>query len=181
MATLGRIARGEVAPLRELFQVHGPRLLGLVLGILKNRAEAEEVIQEVFLEVWKRAGEYDSRRGAIGGWLVVLARTRAIDRLRSRSSAERALQAHPSDPLLRTSEEPSPLQAAEAQQERDVVREVLAQLPEAQRVAIQLSYFEGLSQREIAESRGEPLGTVKTRIRLALEKLHALLEGKGLS
>ena len=178
---LTRIARGESAALKELYDAYASRLMALMAGILQSRAEAEEVLQEIFLEVWKRADLYDPRRGGVTGWLVMQARTRAIDRVRARSTAERALQLHPTDPLARSSEEPSPLQTAERQQERNVVLSVLVELPDAQKMAIQLAYFEGLSQREIAERLNEPLGTIKTRMRLALEKLHGLLAGRGLS
>ena len=151
--------------------------MAIALRVLKDRTEAEDVVQETFLEIWKRAAEFDANRGGADAWIVTIARSRAIDRLRSRDSAARAATASATPaPLPRAA---PPLELAEERQNRERIAAALATLPSEQRAAIELAYFEGLTQREISERTGDPLGTVKTRVRLAIEKLAAILEGGG--
>jgi len=131
------------------------------------------VVQETFIQVWRQAASYDSRRGGAMAWIATIARSRAIDRLRARAAAGRAeAVVHEPDPPS----VPAPLEIAEQRQLRERVQGALAELPEEQRSVLELAYFQGLSQSEIAGRLGHPLGTVKTRVRLGLAKLASLLE-----
>lgn len=173
---LERLARGEHDALRLLYEGHGAQVLAVTLRVLRRRAEAEEVVQETFLEAWKRAGEYDPKRAPVHGWLLTIARTRAIDRLRSRETAQRTADAQAAEPSDPGRGGPAPLELVEARQDRQRLQAALATLPAEQRAALDLAYFEGLTHREIAERTATPLGTVKTRILLGMKKLAALLE-----
>ena len=168
---LRAVARGDESAFARVYDRYSPILLGLMLRILRSRAEAEDVLQEVFLQVWQRAHSFDPARGRAFTWLVTLARSRAIDRLRSVGSRERAARASAEDEPPES--EPSEwADAAAVRAERaEAVREALAELPEEQRQVLLLAYLEGMSQSEIAAAKNQPLGTVKTRTRSALRKL----------
>ena len=170
---LARLARGDARALKSLFDAHAPQALAVALRILRSPAEAEEVVQETFIEVWRRGREYDPQRGGPLGWILTIARTRSIDRLRARDSSARTeaqMASQPPPPRA-----PSALELAERRQERERVRGALDSLPVEQRAALELAYFDGLTHREIAERTQTPLGTVKTRLRLAVEKMAAHL------
>jgi RNA polymerase sigma-70 factor, ECF subfamily len=149
--------------------------MGVALRVLRERSEAEEVLQDTFLEVWRRAREYSPARGTVEAWLLTIARTRAIDRLRSRSARGRMVEAKSAEPPEAGPKLPDVLSAAAEDAQR--VQAALLGLPVEQRMALELAYWEGLSQTEIAERTGQPLGTVKTRVRLALLKLAGKLNG----
>ncbi|MHB1843615.1 MAG: sigma-70 family RNA polymerase sigma factor [Deltaproteobacteria bacterium] len=168
-----RIAAGEAEALREVYDRHAGRVLALSLRVLRERGEAEEIVQETFLELWRRAKQFDSGRGSLGALLATIARSRAIDRLRSRGSRQNVER----DSFTAPSAPTAPDESASQGEERRRVGAALGTLPVEQRQAIELAYFEGLTQREIADRTGDPLGTVKTRVRLAMEKLTALLAG----
>lgn len=170
---VARAARADASALRGLFERHAGRALAVALRILRSRAEAEEVVQETFLEIWRRAREYDAARGGVTGWILTICRTRAIDRVRARASATRVAGAAAAEPEAPAAA--SPLEEIEQRQERERVQAALTTLPVEQRKVIELAYFEGLSQTQIAERTGDALGTVKTRVRLAIDKLAALL------
>src|SRR5262249_30473398 len=159
---LDAIGRGDGGALRVLYDRCAGRVLAIALRVLGSRGDAEEIVQEVFIQVWNRAGDYDPERGGALAWVVTMARSRAIDRLRSRGAQARAAAALDPDPLT----PPPPSELAEERQLRERVGAALATLPVEQRRAIELAYFEGLSQSEIAGVTGDPLGTVKTRVRL---------------
>ena len=165
------VARGDEPAFARVYDRYGPILLGLLLRILRSRPEAEDVLQEVFLQVWQRAHSFDPARGRAFTWLVTLARSRAIDRLRSVDSRERAARASAEEaPPPAASGEWADTAALRAER-ADAVREALAELPEEQRQVLLLAYLEGMSQSEIAAAKNQPLGTVKTRTRSALRKL----------
>ena len=169
---LDRIARGDERSFASLYDLYSPILFGLLLRILHSRAEAEDVLQEVFLQVWQRASNFDATRGRAFTWLVTLARSRAIDRLRSLDSRVRVANAvarEASESVSDAAEDASRSEQGEA------LRRALAALPEEQRRALLLAYFEGLTQSEIAAHLREPLGTVKTRMRIGMMKLRELL------
>jgi RNA polymerase sigma-70 factor (ECF subfamily) len=170
-----RVAGGDASALKALYDRYAGRAKSVALRVLGSSSEAEEIVQETFVEVWKRASQYDLGRGSVRAWIVTMARSRSIDRLRSRQVGERSVAglAREDRPLAA----PSPLEDVEHRVERERVLRALAELPEAQRRVIELAYYEGKTQREISESTGEPLGTVKTRVRLAMEKLAGLLGG----
>ena len=169
-----RAARGEEAALAGLYDGTVAVVHGLVLRILRDPALAEEVTGDVYLQVWHQAVRYDPTRGAPLSWLLTVARSRAIDRLRSaRAEAERAAPLR--DALDVASEDAGPEESSSLQERRRLVRAALATLAPEQRAALELAYFGGLSHSEIARRLGEPLGTVKTRIRLAMTKVRQLL------
>jgi RNA polymerase sigma-70 factor, ECF subfamily len=171
---VSRAARGDRLALRRLYDLYSPAAMAIALRMLKNRPVAEEIVQDTFVEVWRRAREYDASRGTVSAWIATIARTRALDRLRAEgrlSAAKEKAAAEPEAPSV------APLELAVERQNRELVNAALATLPAEQRAAIELAYFDGLTQREIAEKLGQPLGTVKTRVRLAMEKLAVALCG----
>ena len=172
------VARGDEHAYASLYDRYASILLGLLIRILHSRAEAEDVLQEVFLQVWQRAANFDETRGRAFTWLVTLARSRAIDRLRSLASRDRV--AEESAREVPTEEASDAVADAMRAEQSEIVSRALAELPEEQRRAISLAYFDGLTQTEIADRTGEPLGTVKTRTRAGLKKLRDLLDRTGL-
>jgi RNA polymerase sigma-70 factor, ECF subfamily len=169
---LRAVARGDESAFARVYDRYSAILLGLMLRILRSRAEAEDVLQEVFLQVWQRAHSFDPERGRAFTWLVTLARSRAIDRLRSTGSRERAARASAEDaPPRETASGEWADNAAIRAERAEAVRAALAELPEEQRQVLMLAYLEGMSQSEIAAAKNQPLGTVKTRTRSALRKL----------
>jgi RNA polymerase sigma-70 factor (ECF subfamily) len=172
-ALLSLAASADIRALRALYDRHASRILGLSLRILGDRREAEDVVQETFLEIWKRAREYDENRGSVLSWTLTMARNRAIDRLRSRHAAERAAFSSGADAGPQATLWPN--EAAQQKEDVERVGIALASLPSEQRFVIELAYFQGLTHLEIAERTGAPVGTVKTRVRLAMAKLATLL------
>ena len=175
VSLLHAIARCDEAALSSLYDRYRLILFGLLLRILSSREEAEDILQEVFVQVWRRAADFDELRGRPFTWLVTLARSRAIDRLRLLRARERLATAASHDAPEEASD--AALDAFHAEQ-KQIVNEALLQLPEEQRRALVLAYFEGLTQSEIAARLGSPLGTVKTRMRSGMIKLRELLRGK---
>jgi RNA polymerase sigma-70 factor (ECF subfamily) len=176
---IGWIAQGRAEALSELYGRYGRLVFSLALSSVGDQATAEEITQDVFLRVWQRAGQYRADRGKVSTWLSGMTRHRAIDQLRRRSSrperhsmawAETSAEA---EPFTSDVEEIVALTI-----ERKRVRAAVAQLPENQRQVLALAYFQGLSQSQIAEVLDLPLGTVKTRVRLAMQKLRRILQGE---
>jgi RNA polymerase sigma-70 factor (ECF subfamily) len=169
---LHAVARSDEAALAALYDRYRLILFGLLVRILNSREEAEDVLQEVFLQVWRRAGDFDEERGRPFTWLVTLARSRAIDRLRVLASRQRLAD---SAALEVTGEASDAVADTLHAEQREIVARALATLPEEQRRTLKLAYFEGLTQSEIATQLGTPLGTVKTRMRTGMMKLRELL------
>jgi|SRR5436309_2106540 len=174
MATSGaELVRQMAAGDREAFALfydrYAPVVFPLILRIVRERADASDVLQEVFWEAWRTADAYDPTRGSPEAWMVTRARTRAIDRIRSTRRRSEMFVAPLDEAIAATLEQPAP-DAAERAENRGTIRSALDRLPGAQREVIELAYA-GLTQTEIAERLKQPLGTVKTRIRLALERL----------
>jgi RNA polymerase sigma-70 factor, ECF subfamily len=176
VALLKAIAARNEAALAELYDRYRAILFGLLMRILNNREEAEDVLQEVFLQVWRKATDFDENRGRPFTWLVTLARSRGIDRLRTLASRERVAEAGAKE----VSEEVSDAATdAFKSEQRGLVTKALSQLPDEQKRPLMLAYFDGLTQSEIAARLGAPLGTVKTRMRTGLMNLRELLAGQG--
>ena len=180
MATAGadlirQMAAGDRQAFAAFYDRHAPVVFPLILRIVRQRADATDVLQEVFWEAWRDAGNYDASRGSPEAWMITRARTRAIDRARAtrrRSETfvaplDEAVAAAPADPAG---------DAAERASDRGTVRSALQRLPDAQREVIELAYYAGLTQSEIADKIKQPLGTVKTRIRLGLERLRDVVK-----
>jgi RNA polymerase sigma-70 factor, ECF subfamily len=174
--TLRAVAAGDEQALAALYDRYRLILFGLILRILHSQPEAEDVLQEVFLQVWRRAADFDETRGRPFTWLVTLARSRAIDRLRSTSARART-----ADEAARAVPESISDAASDAvkSEQGEIVRRALSELPDEQRRPLLLAYFEGLTQTEIAERTGTPLGTIKTRMRSGMMKLRELLSGRA--
>ena len=173
---LKAIAARDEAALAQLYDRYDRILFGLLMRILNNREEAEDVLQEVFLQVWRKAADFDESRGRPFTWLVTLARSRGIDRLRTLASRERVAEAGARE----VSEEISDAATdAFKSEQRGLVSDALAKLPDEQKRLIMLAYFDGLTQTEIATRLGAPLGTVKTRMRTGMIRLRELLAGQG--
>jgi len=168
-------ARGDQSALAQLYDRYRLILFGLVMRILHDRAEAEDVLQEAFLQVWRRANDFDEARGRAFTWLVTIARSRALDRLRAAGSRGRL--AHEAAQLPREDVGDAATDALRSEEGR-AVRQALADLPDEQRRPLLLAYFEGLTQAEIAARLGDPLGTVKTRMRAGMIKLRAILRAR---
>ncbi len=171
-----RVAAGDVAALRALYDEHAARAIAIAMRILRNVEEAEDVVQDTFLEVWRRSAQFDDARGTAVAWIVTIARSRAIDRLRATQTAGRALDGVVANEDVMRTALPSPVDRMEERREGTRVATALAALPALQRETIELAYFEGLSQSEIAAKTGTPLGTVKMRVKLAMSKLAGLLK-----
>ena len=179
-ALIARIAAGDRDAFSRFYDLAAPMAFGLIRRVLRDPEAAAEVLQEVFWQVWQEAPQYDPKRGSPEAWLVMRAKTRAIDRLRSMRRRDRTFVA-PLDESIARAEDGQAENPAVVAEDRGLVQAALAQLPEAQRRVIELAFFEGLTQSEIATRLGEPLGTVKTRARLGLERLREALRGERLS
>lgn len=182
------MAEGDADALAVLYDRHGTAVFSLCLRMLRDAEEAEELLEDVFWQIWRRADQFDPTRGSALAYLLTLSRSRAIDRLRARERRSR-LRSEVPDPLLGESLlgastlSSSPLQDALAVERRARVQVALAALPAPQREAVELSFLEGLSHPEISTRLGEPLGTIKTRIRSGLLRMRDALrdaaEGRG--
>ncbi len=172
-ALIALTAQGDQSAFSRLYDQSSPQIYGLVLRILGQPAMAEDVTLEVYTQVWKHAHSYDRQRGTPMAWLITLARTRAIDRLRA-TRAERASVSLDEAAWI-PNDDASPEERSSARQREEIVQTALAQLSAEQRDALLLGYFGGYSQSEIAARLNLPLGTVKTRMRLGLMKLRDLL------
>ena len=166
-----------------LYDRHASMVMGLALSIVRDRTDAETVVLDTFTQAWRDAGRYDAGRGSVASWLLVLGRSRALDLLRSAGRRARltpvSVDDAPAAALVAEDAPSDPAQAVEAHERQQHVAAALGELPQAQRQAIELAFFEGLSHSEVAERLGEPLGTVKTRIRLGMTKLRQLLRHFG--
>ncbi len=171
---MAAIADGNEAALRHVYDETRGRLLGLAQRLLGERSAAEEVLVDVYAQVWRSARSYDPARGAVELWLLTITRSRAIDRLRSNGTRRNRLTLIEEIDEL-TSERPSPMQQSESRESSSRVRVALQELPLEQRVAIEAAFFGGLSHSEVARALDSPLGTVKSRIRAGLITLRRTL------
>ena len=170
-ALIRRMVDADETALGALYDRWVRSLYSLVLHLLRDPDEAEDVVEETFWQAWRKADSYEPSKGAVSTWLLTIGRRKALDRLRARKrnredplEDERGFSDLPST-------SPDPGSEAEGSELREHIRTALRELPQEQREVLELGYFSGLSQAEIAEKTGQPLGTVKTRMRLAMQKL----------
>lgn len=178
---LARVVKGDQQAFSQLYDRSSTLLFTLAVRILGNREEAAELLQDVYLEVWRKVSRYDVGRGTPVAWLITLTKSRAIDRLRARASrGYRATGARVEDTAVQVADPgPSPLETQTEEELRSAVGAAVAGLPQSQQQAIELAYYEGLSHTEIATRLNQPLGTVKTRIKLGMSKLRESLQQWG--
>jgi RNA polymerase sigma-70 factor (ECF subfamily) len=169
-----RVSEGDEAALAALYDRWAQAVYSVVAHLLRDADGAEDVVEETFWQVWQRASSYDASRGTVRTWILTIGRSRALDRLRSRKSNREDVT---TDLRLVRDPRSDPSQMAEGAERRQLVYSALSELPEEQRLALELAYFRGLSQSEVATVLGEPLGTIKTRMRLGMQKLRDKLVG----
>lgn len=167
------LQRGDEGALATLYDRYGRAVYHLALRVTGDAATAEEISLDTFLQVWRQAQRFDSQHGTIASWIFSIARSRAIDRVRAATAVKRKL----SNEMVIAAPEQRPDELAELAQKQRLVRQALESLNAPQRRALELAYYEGLSHAQIAERLGEPLGTIKTRIRQAMTVLRKMLEG----
>ncbi len=175
-AIIRLIARQNSEALGVLYDRYGRLVYSVALNVIGNTETAEEIVQDVFTRVWEKAQTYDIDLARVSTWLISITRNRAIDELRkNRSRPEQDNVAWAEAFEIKDPRDPGPEALAETRQRQQSVREAIAALPPDQRQALALAYFKGYSQSEIAAELGEPLGTIKTRIRLGMQKLRQVL------
>ena len=174
---LERMTRGEPDALAELYDRYARSIYSLAVRIVRDQADAEDIVQEVFSQAWRQAARYDAARGNVAAWLLTLARSRAIDRLRGRRARPWEVS-EGSSPLTLPDAGLGPDVLAASAEQVGLVRTALQSLPLMERVALELAYFEGHTHTEIATRLELPLGTVKTRIRQGLLRLRAAMAGE---
>ena len=170
-----RIRTGDTDALGELYDQYASMALGTAIRVVGDREEAEDVVHDAFVAVWRKIDRFDAGRGSLRAWLMTVVRNRAIDRIRSRRPGINLEDADERS-LLRTGPNPT-WEAALRQASAGEVRSALAELPDEQRRAVELAYFEGYTYREVADLTGVPPGTANGRLRLALGKLREALAG----
>lgn len=172
--SIGAIANGDRDAFEQLYRATSAKLFGVCLRVLPDRAEAEDVLQEVYTTIWRKAAQFDASRASAITWLAMIARNRAIDRLRALPSAAR----HAPIEIAETLADPgnSPVQEAEAATDRDRLGECMEQLDNRRRSLIRTAFFDGATYEELAARVGSPLGSVKSWIRRGLLQLRACLE-----
>lgn len=171
------VAQGSSEALGRLYDRYGATVYALARRIVSRLEDAEEVVQDVFAQVWRQAHQYRTDRASVAGWIVMLARTRAIDRLRARRARpdeDRGVEPASAAPMA--SVQPTPEQSALTSDAAARVRQALSRLPDKERDLIELAYYGGLTHTEIAGKTGLPLGTVKTRIRSGMDALRGALQ-----
>ena len=176
-ALVRRMAAGDDQALGTLYDRWNAVVHGVVARVLRQPDDIEDIVEETFWQAWRQASRFEPARGAVQTWLLTIARSRALDRLRAlRRRRESPLEGDDGEVVVQQVAASDPGLDAEDAERRRIVTEALSQLPAEQREALELGYYGGLSQSEIAERTGQPLGTVKTRMRLALQKLRSQLQ-----
>lgn len=180
LEVVARLIAGDERALGALYDRYGALAFSLASAIVHDSADAEEVVAETFSQIWRTAASFDATRGSVVAWVSTIARTRSLDLIRSQKRRAKildeaaAMSDDTTSPGL-SSGAPSPDRGVEVSEAQQLVRRSLADLPAPQRLVLELAYFGGLSQSEIADRLSEPLGTVKTRMRSGMEKLRQAL------
>lgn len=171
-----RVVAGDETAFASFYRRFGAGLFSMIYQILQDQKESEDVMQEAFVQMWKKASTYDAARSGLFTWAVMISRNKAIDRLRARQRRSRAVEAAAAEFAVVPPEAVEQADRALGQsEERDRIRSAMTTLPVAQREAIDLAFFSGLTQAEISDKLGAPLGTVKARIRRGLLALREAL------
>ena len=174
------VKQGEETALATLLHRHTPLLRTIISRVINNDADTEDTVQEVFCEVWRQAAHYSEEKGKALGWIVTLARRRAIDKLRKKQAyhraEERLLAETESNPIGDTHDVE---QSASDADRAEILNRVISTLPDAQQEALKFAFYRGMSQREIAAHTGIPLGTIKTRLELAVRKVRTAVLAMG--
>lgn len=175
------VRRGDSQAIAALYDRYGSIIFSLGLRMLGDREATEELVQEVFLRAWRQAGTYQPSLGRLSTWLMGIARNLAVDELRRRGARPRKADGDSDEQLARiaSADDDDPAEQLWITTRRQEVARALTALPQAQRQVMELAYYSGLTQSEIAARLGDPLGTVKTRMRLATQKLRDLLHEMG--
>lgn len=175
---LSQIAAGDTRAFDQLYDRYSAIVYALLLRMLGGAEDAQEILQETFIQIWNRAHMFDQSRGSEAAWLLSIARSRGIDRIRSRKTRGQREADAGREISIRseTVDREQGVHLAILSEEQGLVRDAMKELPEAQRKALELAYFDGMSQSEIAEALSEPLGTVKTRMQLGMKKLREKLK-----
>jgi RNA polymerase sigma-70 factor (ECF subfamily) len=172
-----RMVEGDEQALAAFYDRWNSLVHAVVLRILRHRDDVEDVVEEVFWQAWRQANRYVATRGSVQTWLLTIARSRALDRARAtKRLREEPLEIESGDAVVQQVSEGDASTDAEFAERRGIVVAALADLPPEQREALEMGYYSGLSQSEIAERTGQPLGTIKTRMRLAMQKLRGRLQ-----
>jgi RNA polymerase sigma-70 factor (ECF subfamily) len=171
---LERIKGRDPAALQHLYDETSRVLYSLAYRVLNDREDAEEVILDVYQQVWNSADRFDATRGTVLSWLAVVTRNRAIDRVRQ-SNVRRTRELSSEEPVDALDTRPAPEAQSILEQQRRLVRQAMGTLAKEQREAIELAFYSGMSHSEVADALGEPLGTVKTRIRVGMQRLRKAL------
>ncbi len=180
LSLVAAMARGEESAAATLYDRHSAVMYGLALRMVGEAADADEVVMDAFAQAWRDAVRYDTSRGSVVGWLTTIARTRALDLIRARGRRSKMTDSAATQldaPAAMGEGFRAPDQSVDEADRAAAVTSALRELPDAQRRAIELAFFEGLTHPEVAERLREPLGTVKTRIRLGMQKLRDMLSG----
>ena len=174
---LREMGQGDHVALGKTYDLMGPAIFSLAVRLLRDRQGAEDVTQDIFLQIWRQAGNYDPARGSPEAWMMMIARTRILDRLRSRAAGVVLKSVGDNLPDAADADD-WPDDLAITNEDASAVRTAIGELPADQRQAIELAFFDGLTHVEISERMNVPLGTIKTRIRLGLMKIKDKLEGR---
>ena len=180
-ALVAQLGDRDTCALDELYGRYSRPIFSLSYRILGDSSSAEDVLQEVFLKLWRQPDTYDPERGTLSAWLLSVAHHRAIDFLRrQRTRAEQQFPEGWEEAASEASDGTDPSDIASHAEARAAIKRALVQIPPAQRLAIEMAFFQGKTHAEISAELGEPLGTAKTRIRLGMRKLRTLLEADGI-
>jgi RNA polymerase sigma-70 factor (ECF subfamily) len=177
VALLRRIASGDRSAFAEFYDRHATLMFSVASKILNDSGEAEDVLQEVFVQIWEKAGKFDPNLGKASSWAVTLVRNRAIDRIRASQRRTRLAEEAGAEQAIATDVSDTANETVHGHEKATLIQTAIVELPAEQRRAIELAYFSGLTQDEISKKLNEPLGTVKARIRRGLLKLRDQLEG----